>query len=88
VLDETETPVATQRSTARKLADADVRQLLSSADTVVIARGRKSRAAPASEIELEALKGPTGNYRAPMVLAHRTLLVGFNAEALSALLAD
>ena len=43
---------------------------------------------PAGEVALDALKGPTGNYRAPMLLAKRKLIVGFNAEALDELLAD
>ncbi|HRC85608.1 MAG TPA: hypothetical protein PK413_08365, partial [Thermoanaerobaculia bacterium] len=40
----------------------------------------------AGEATLESLKGPTGGYRAPILLQGRTLLVGFNEEALRSLL--
>lgn len=89
MLDAAASPIAVLRSTNKEpLADADVRRLIAAADTVVIARGRSSSEVPATEAKLEALKGPTGKYRAPMVLAQRTLLVGFGAEALERLLAD
>lgn len=88
MLDAAASSVATQRSTGKEpLTDHDVRQLLASADTVIIARGRGRREMPAAETELDALKGPTGSYRAPMLLTDRTLVVGFNAEALGELLA-
>ncbi|WP_420448416.1 hypothetical protein [Candidatus Palauibacter sp.] len=62
-----------------------MRELLAAAERVVIARGRSRRDLDPAETELDALKGPTGKYRAPIVLADTTLLVGFNAEALAEL---
>jgi len=87
VLDATESFVSTQRSTGKEpLTDDDVSRLLASADTVVVARGRSRQELVASEVDFALLKGPTGKYRAPMVLTAGTLLVGFNAEALNELL--
>lgn len=67
------------------LTDSEARELLGRARRVIVAKGKKVREMAASEAELDDLKGPTGNYRAPMVLARDTLLVGFNAEALEGL---
>ena len=87
MLDETRTAVATERSTTKQpLTDPEVRELLKAADKVVIARGRSRRELAPGDTQLDELKGPTGNYRAPMILADGTLLVGFSAEALSELL--
>ncbi|MCZ0935629.1 MAG: ArsC family (seleno)protein [Gemmatimonadetes bacterium] len=78
--------IAEERSaTKAPLTDDDVRELLAAAERVVIARGRSRRDLDPGETELDALKGPTGKYRAPIVLAGTTLLVGFNAEALAEL---
>ena len=38
------------------------------------------------DLKPAALKGPTGNYRSPIVRRGKTLLVGFNQEALEKLL--
>ena len=78
--------IAEERSaTKAPLTDDDVRALLAAADQVIVARGRSRRDLDPAETELDALKGPTGKYRAPIVLAGTTLLVGFNAEALAEL---
>ena len=78
--------IADERSaTKTPLSDDEVRGLLAAAERVVIARGRSRRDLDPAETELDALKGPTGKYRAPIVLAGTTLLVGFNAEALAEL---
>ena len=68
------------------MKDADVKALLASVDEVVVARGKKAVASPAKAIGLDDLKGPTGNYRAPMLRVGRKLLVGFHPESLDALL--
>lgn len=68
------------------MQDADVRALLASVDEVVVARGKKAVAAAAKAVSLDDLKGPTGNYRAPMLRVGRRLLVGFHPETLSTLL--
>jgi len=83
VLDEKEVQVAEERSArAQPLTDAEARSLLGRVGKVVVAKGKKSRTLKSSEAALDDLKGPTGNYRAPMVLRGKTLLVGFNAELL------
>lgn len=68
------------------MSDADVRALLASVDEVVIAKGRKAQTATAKGLALEALKGPTGSFRAPMVRVGRRLLIGFHPETLEELL--
>ena len=79
-------PIATERSTTKEpLDDDDVRALLAGSDRVVIARGRSQREVTSDEAELDDLRGPSGKYRAPMLLSGGTLLVGFNADALNAL---
>ena len=86
MFDETGATIAEERSaTKAPLADDDVRALLAAAEPGVIAKGRSRRDLNPAETELDALKGPTGKYRAPIVLAGATLLVGFNAEALAEL---
>ncbi|MCP4664363.1 MAG: hypothetical protein GY856_53955 [bacterium] len=87
MLEETDWSVAEERSSRKDpFTDAEVRDLLRSVDTVVVAKGKRMATHPASETELDALKGPTGNYRAPMVRKGSTLLVGFHADALEELL--
>ncbi|MCY3598731.1 MAG: hypothetical protein OXN85_01995 [Gemmatimonadetes bacterium] len=86
MFEETGATIAEERSaTKAPLTDDDVRALLATAERVVIARGRSRRDLSPEETELDALKGRTGKYRAPIVLAGTTLLVGFNAEALAEL---
>jgi hypothetical protein len=53
---------------------------------VIVSKGKKSARFTPKEVKLADLKGATGNYRAPMVLKGRILAVGFNKEALEALL--
>ena len=78
--------VVEERSSRRQpLSDAEAAALLASVDTVTIARGRQAETRPAREVTLANLKGPTGNYRAPIVRRGRTLLVGFHAESLERL---
>ncbi len=77
----------TERSSREDpLDNTDARALIDRVSRVRIARGRKVVELPAAEASLDDLKGPTGNYRAPMVVAGKTLLVGFNVEALEELL--
>ena len=83
MLDATKARVATTRL-ARKdpLSEKDVRALLKEVDEVVVAKGKAARAVPAREATLDDLRGPTGNFRAPMVRFGRRLLVGFHEETL------
>lgn len=73
---------------ARKepLTDRDVKAILKKVSTVIVSKGKKSVRLKPEEVKLADLKGATGNYRAPMVLKGKTLVVGFNREALEALL--
>ncbi len=82
-----QTSVREERSTKKApLSDDEARALLAAADTVVIARGKRAEKRAAREVGLDDLKGPTGNYRAPILRRGRTLLVGFHPESLAELL--
>ena len=86
MLDDSGATIIDERSaTKAPLSDDEARDLLASAERVVIARGRSRRDLDPAETGLDALKGPTGKYRAPILFAGGTLLVGFNAEALAEL---
>lgn len=86
MLDKKRTGVGTERSARKEpLTDREVREMLKSVGTVILAKGRKAERRAASSVKPADLKGPTGNYRAPMLRKGRTLLVGFNAEALERL---
>ena len=63
-----------------------MKALLAAVDEVVVAKGGKTVKLAAKEATLDGLKGPTGNYRAPMLRVGRTLLVGFHPDTLEALL--
>ncbi len=72
----------TRKAKAEPLADADVRNLLKEVDTVLIVKGKKIRTEASRDVSLADLRGPTGNFRAPMLRLGRRLLVGFNEDAL------
>jgi hypothetical protein len=87
VLERTKARIAEERSSkSAPMKDADVKALLASVDEVVVAKGKKAVTLAAKEAALDGLKGPTGNYRAPMLRVGRKLLVGFHPETLEALL--
>ena len=73
-----------QVSASRKLSRGDAKKLVKAASLVVVAKGKKvSRWKPGGKAPAEvvdALLGPTGNLRAPTIVAGKTLLVGFNEE--------
>ena len=75
----------TRPSKTRPLTEPEVRGLLKEVDTVLIAKGKKVLEARASDTKVDDLRGPTGNIRAPLVRVGKTLLVGFNPEALRSL---
>jgi len=86
VLAETQTAIVEERSTKKApLTEAEVRKLLAAVETVKIARGRATEELPARRVKPADLKGPTGNFRAPIVRRGKTLLVGFHPESLAAL---
>ena len=64
------------------MSEKDVRGLLKEVDEVVLAKGKAARMLPAREATLNDLRGPTGNFRAPIVRIGRHLLVGFHEETL------
>ena len=87
MLDSRRTSIREERQSKKEpLSDAEARALLKSVSEVVIAKGKSSRRLLSSKAALSDLKGPTGNYRAPMVKKGKKLLVGFSEEALKELL--
>lgn len=87
MLERTKARISEERSSkSAPMKDADVKALLASVDEVVVAKGKKALTLDAKEATLDGLKGPTGNYRAPMLRVGRKLLVGFHPATLEALL--
>lgn len=81
------TPETERSSRKEPLSEADAQAILSESKRVIVCRGRKTVESAAHETNLDDLKGPTGNYRAPILLLDDTLLVGFNQQKLADLLA-
>ncbi|HSM51221.1 MAG TPA: hypothetical protein VLA75_07470, partial [Thermoanaerobaculia bacterium] len=70
------TSVREERSTRKApLTDDEARALLAAVETVVIARGKRAERRAAPEVGLADLRGPSGNYRAPILRRGKTLLV-------------
>lgn len=89
MLEACDAKVGEERSArAQPLTDGEVRELLRGVSRVILARGTKVVELDAAAAKLADLKGPTGRYRAPMVRRAKTLLVGFNREALEGLLRE
>jgi len=87
VLEAHDAAVVEERSArANPLTDDDARELLRGVSRVILARGTKVVELEAAATKPSDLKGPSGSYRAPMVRRGKTLLVGFNREALERLL--
>ena len=63
-----------RNSRKEPITDREARELLAAVGKVVLAKGKKSSVLDASKAKLSDLKGPTGNYRAPMVRRGKTLL--------------
>ena len=88
MLEKSKSDVREERpSRSRPLTDADAKTLLKDVDVVTLARGKTARTLPAREVSLDDLRGPTGNFRAPMLRVGRRLLVGWHEESLRELLA-
>ena len=64
------------------LTDADAKALLGAVTEVLIAKGKSVRKVLAKEATPDDLRGPTGNFRAPLLKVGRRLLVGFHEETL------
>ncbi len=89
MLERAKAEVGEERSSRKSpLSDREARELLARVERVLVARGRKTEELTAARARPADLKGPTGSYRAPMVVRGGTLLVGFNPEALEGLLAE
>ncbi len=85
MLDALGTPVAkTRLSKKEPLSDAEVQELLKSVEEVVLGKGKSARTLKAKETQLDDLRGPTGNFRAPLLKVGKRLLVGFHEETLRA----
>lgn len=82
------TPAAERNSRKEPLQDDEVEALIATGKTVLVAKGKKIREIAAGDAQLADLKGPTGNYRAPMVKVGDTLLVGFHLDTLTQLLSS
>ena len=83
MLDATKIRVAVTRlAKSNPMSEKDVRALLKEVDEIVVAKGKSTRSIPSLDAALDDLRGPTGNFRAPMVKVGRRLLVGFHEETL------
>ena len=69
---------------SRKLGRDRALELASSAERVIVAKGKKVRDFDPSQDDQEtiadAMLGPTGNLRAPTLVIGKTVVVGFNDE--------
>jgi hypothetical protein len=87
VLESHDVTVVRERSSRNEpLDEAGARALLRSVTKVWIARGRKVEEHAAESLSPDDLKGPTGNFRAPIVRRGKTLLVGLHRETLEKVL--
>ncbi|MEO8198823.1 MAG: hypothetical protein ABI689_19080 [Thermoanaerobaculia bacterium] len=77
--------VREERSARQALSEDEVRALLAIVDEVWIARGKRVEKLAAATTPPDALRGPTGNFRAPMLRRGRRLLVGFHAASIEEL---
>ena len=71
-------------SASKKLDRKDAVAHIKGANKVIVAKGRKVQSFPggkASKEIVDALLGPTGNLRAPMMRVGKTLLVGFDESS-------
>ena len=80
-------------SAREKLGAADALRLARDSSRVIVAKGKKvvafdmKRGAPSDDDLLGHMLGPTGNLRAPTIRRGKTLLVGFNEDAYTDLIA-
>ena len=69
---------------SHRLGRGDALDLASAASKIIVSKGKKvstfkTKGAPANDV-VDAMLGPTGNLRAPVVKVGKTLLVGFNED--------
>jgi len=72
---------------SRKLGRSDAAEIAKNATRLIVAKGKKvDEFAPggkAPKAVVDAMLGPTGNLRAPCLVAGKTVLVGFNEDVYS-----
>jgi hypothetical protein len=72
-------------SASRKLSRKDAEELAKSAVRVIVAKGKRvaefATGGKAPKDAVDAMLGPTGNLRAPVVRSGKTVLVGFDDDA-------
>ena len=71
---------------SQRLGKAEAKKLVQSATRVIAAKGRKVQTFKGGKADSEvvnALLGPTGNLRAPILCVGKTVLVGFDEDSLS-----
>ena len=70
---------------SRKLGRDDAAAIAKAASKVIVAKGKNvaefATAGKAPAGCVDAMLGPTGNLRAPTIVAGKTVLVGFDEEA-------
>ena len=74
---------------SRKLGLSDALALVEQADRLVVAKGKKlteldlDAEPPSEEAVARLMLGPTGNLRSPTLRVGRTLIVGYDEQALA-----
>jgi len=82
-LEDRQIKIKEQVSAAKKLGEAEARQLVSDARTIYIAKGKKLdqfAGGKATKSIVDRMLGATGNLRAPTIRAGGDLLIGFNED--------
>lgn len=72
-------------SASRKLSRTDAARLAKDASRIIVAKGKRVDVFDGGKADkdvVDAMLGPTGNLRAPILRAGKTLLVGFDEESL------
>lgn len=70
-------------SASKKLGRTDAAELAKAASKIIVAKGKKRddfKGGSASKEIVDAMLGPTGNLRAPVLRTGKTVLVGFNED--------
>lgn len=87
MLDKKKVAIGEERAAKKQpFSDAEAKALLASVSKVIVAKGKAFRELSASDATLDDLRGPTGNFRAPMIRKGKTLLVGFHPPTLETLI--
>ena len=72
-------------SASKKLSRKDAEEIAKHASRVIVSKGKHveefETAGKTPKAVIEAMLGPTGNLRAPVVRVGKTVLVGFNDAA-------